>query len=51
MSRRLVVGRALPLTGTGVGVPHGIPPHPLTTPAVVLGMTGSGKTGLVLVTV
>ena len=51
MSRRLVVGRALPLTGAGVGVPHGIPPHHLTTPAVVLGMTGSGKTGLVLVTV
>jgi hypothetical protein len=49
--RRLTIGRSLPFDGTGTAAPLGIPSHHLTTHAVVLGMTGSGKTGLVLVTV
>jgi hypothetical protein len=39
------------LDGTGSSEPLHLPPHHLATHAVVLGMTGSGKSGLVVVMV
>jgi hypothetical protein len=47
-SRALYLGAALPLSGGGASALHLKPAH-LTTHSVVLGMTGSGKTGLVMV--
>jgi hypothetical protein len=48
--RRLFLGAAMPATG-GEVAHHHVPPHHLVTHGVVLGMTGSGKTGLLMVTV
>src|SRR5688572_4780435 len=52
MSRphRMFLGAAMPPTG-GKVTHHHLPPHHLVTHGVVLGMTGSGKTGLVMVAV
>ncbi|MFO0554337.1 MAG: helicase HerA-like domain-containing protein [Polyangiaceae bacterium] len=47
----LFLGAARPLTGTGAGNSLRLPPHHLTTHGVVVGMTGSGKTGLITVLV
>jgi hypothetical protein len=44
-TRSLQLGRARPLDGAEA-TPLEIPPHHLVTHAVVVGMTGSGKTGL-----
>jgi hypothetical protein len=49
--RALALGRALPLDGAGAPTPLDLFAHHLTTHAVVVGMTGSGKTGLVMVLV
>jgi hypothetical protein len=48
--RRMFLGAAMPPTG-GKVAHHHVPPHHLVTHGVVLGMTGSGKTGLLMVTV
>ncbi len=56
-SRDLRVGQRLNLDDVAGGVPTGaptefvIPPHHLVTHGIVLGMTGSGKTGLLMVMV
>jgi hypothetical protein len=47
----LTIGRALPLSGEGAHESYSIRPHELVTHAVVTGMTGSGKTGLLFVLV
>jgi hypothetical protein len=46
----MFLGAAMP-PGGGKVVHHQVPPHHLVTHGVVLGMTGSGKTGLLMVTV
>lgn len=46
----LQLGSALPLDGRGTGGPELLPAHHLVTHGVIVGMTGSGKTGLVMVT-
>ena len=48
--RRMFLGAAMPPTG-GKVAHHHVPPHHLVTHGVVVGMTGSGKTGLVTVAV
>src|SRR5688572_13416227 len=48
---RLMLGGWRRLDGSGAGEPLYMPPHHLVTHAVVVGMTGSGKTGLVTVMV
>jgi hypothetical protein len=48
--RRMFLGGAMPPTG-GELASHHLSPHHLVTHGVVLGMTGSGKTGLLMVTV
>jgi helicase HerA-like protein len=48
--RRMFLGGAMPPTGGDVASHH-LSPHHLVTHGVVLGMTGSGKTGLLMVTV
>src|SRR5262245_40426435 len=48
--RSLYLGAALAPEG-GDAVPLHVPPHHLVTHGVVLGMTGSGKTGLLMVAV
>jgi hypothetical protein len=45
----LLLGAALPLNGAGTTARHHLPAHHLVTHGVVVGMTGSGKTGLVTV--
>src|SRR5688572_15229107 len=49
-TRRLFLGAAAQPTG-GKAVHHHLPVHHLVTHGVVLGMTGSGKTGLLMVMV
>jgi len=49
--RALQLGVARALDGRGAPSPLTIPPHHLTTHGVVVGMTGSGKTGLLMVLV
>ena len=49
-SRSLYLGAATPQLG-GTAASLLVPPHHLVTHGVVLGMTGSGKTGLIMVTV
>ncbi len=49
-SRSMYLGAAVPPTG-GSTAPLQLPPHHLVTHGVVLGMTGSGKTGLLMVMV
>ncbi len=49
-SRSLYLGAATPPLG-GTAASLLVPPHHLVTHGVVLGMTGSGKTGLLMVTV
>src|SRR6266496_6024725 len=46
---RLRLGNGLPLEGGGSSGPFALPAHHLVTHGVVVGMTGSGKTGLVTV--
>ncbi|MEY2932937.1 MAG: hypothetical protein RL033_3686, partial [Pseudomonadota bacterium] len=48
--RQLFLGGAAQPTG-GKAEHHHLPPHHLVTHGVVLGMTGSGKTGLLMVMV
>ena len=48
--RKLFLGAAALPTG-GKATHHHVPPHHLVTHGVVLGMTGSGKTGLLMVAV
>ncbi len=48
--RSLYLGASVAPTG-GDAVPLQVPPHHLVTHACILGMTGSGKTGLIMVTV
>ena len=48
---RLHLGASRSLDGTGTSAPHYLPAHHLVTHGVVVGKTGSGKTGLVTVTV
>ena len=45
----LRLGDARPLDGKGPRQPHELPAHHLVTHGVVVGMTGSGKTGLLMV--
>ena len=45
------LGAARPLDGKGANAAFHLPPHHLATHGVVLGMTGSGKTGLITVLV
>jgi hypothetical protein len=45
------LGAARSIDGKGEPHPFRLPPHHLTTHAVVTGMTGSGKTGLLTVLV
>ncbi|HXS16771.1 MAG TPA: helicase HerA-like domain-containing protein, partial [Polyangiaceae bacterium] len=47
--RRLHLGSFRPLSGQGPGHPLRLPAHHLVTHGVIVGMTGSGKTGLVTV--
>jgi hypothetical protein len=47
----LRLGDHLPLDGTGTQSPLCVPPHHLVLHGVIVGMTGSGKTGLVTVLV
>ncbi len=51
MRPSLHLGASRPLKGGGKASPFRIPAHHLVTHGVVLGMTGSGKTGLVTVMV
>src|SRR6478609_430919 len=47
----LNLGNCLPLDGGGTRAPLLLPAHHLVTHAVITGMTGSGKTGLLMVLV
>src|SRR5262245_38238516 len=47
----MLLGASLPLEGVGEAAPLRMPAHHLVTHGVVVGMTGSGKTGLVTVMV
>ncbi len=51
MTQNLYLGARLPLDGRPQFAPMLLPAHHLTTHSVILGMTGSGKTGLVTVLV
>ncbi len=51
MARTLALGRWLALGRSGAPQPLGLAAHHLVTHAAVVGMTGSGKTGLVFVLV
>src|SRR5262245_44077117 len=48
--RSMYLGASLAPTGGDAAQLH-LPPHHLVTHACILGMTGSGKTGLIMVTV
>jgi len=48
---RLRLGNRQPIDRHGAAEPLALPAHHLVTHGVVVGMTGSGKTGLVLVTI
>ena len=50
-TRPLFLGRARPTNGAGQPTPLELPAHHLVTHAACFGMTGSGKTGLVMVLV
>jgi hypothetical protein len=50
-ARPLELGGTRALDGSGATQPFALPPADLSTHAVVVGMTGSGKTGLVMVLV
>ena len=47
----LFIGQSRPIAGKQAPTPLRLPAHHLTTHGVVVGMTGSGKTGLVTVLV
>ena len=47
----LFLGSSLPLSGAGEHTLRHLPAHHLVTHGVIVGMTGSGKTGLITVTV
>jgi hypothetical protein len=49
--RPLHLGTTLPLDGSPKAEPMHVPPHHLVTHGAVVGMTGSGKTGLLMVMV
>src|SRR5690349_14987110 len=51
MTASLYLGAVRPLHGRGASAPLLLPAHHLVTHGVVVGMTGSGKTGLVTVMV
>jgi DNA helicase HerA-like ATPase len=51
VARAFTLGRWVGLAGAGAPAPLHLPPHHLVTHAAVVGMTGSGKTGLVVVLV
>ena len=51
MTVELRMGQARPVESTARPTPYALPAHHLVTHAVVVGMTGSGKTGLVTVMV
>src|ERR1051325_9601842 len=46
---RLRLGRGFPIRDGGAGAMCALPAHHLVTHGVIVGMTGSGKTGLVTV--
>ena len=48
-TRSLYLGNTVPLDGSGPAARLRLPAHHLVTHGVIVGMTGSGKTGLVLV--
>ena len=48
--RSMYLGASL-AAASGDAAPLHVPPHHLVTHGVILGMTGSGKTGLIMVTV
>lgn len=50
MATKLYLGAKLRLDGRGASEPLQMPTHHLVTHGVVVGMTGSGKTGLLMVT-
>ena len=50
-TRPFALGRARPLADAGEAQPFHLPAHHLVTHGVVVGMTGSGKTGLSMVLV
>ncbi|MEI8258552.1 MAG: DUF87 domain-containing protein, partial [Deltaproteobacteria bacterium] len=50
-ARSLEPGRARTLTPGGAAGSFTLPPHHLVTHGVIVGMTGSGKTGLSMVLV
>ncbi|MEI8254365.1 MAG: helicase HerA-like domain-containing protein [Deltaproteobacteria bacterium] len=47
-TRPLYLGCSLPMDGTGAAERLTLPAHHLTTHSVIVGMTGSGKTGLAM---
>jgi len=49
--RPLNLGGCRPLDGSGDTHPIEIPPHHFTTHGIAVGMTGSGKSGLLMVVV
>src|SRR3954465_1238662 len=50
-TRPLHLGAVLPIEGGGKSYQLRLPTHHLTTHGVIVGMTGSGKTGLAMVIV
>jgi len=50
-ARSLYLGGTRPIDGSGHTTPHELPPDDLSTHGVIVGMTGSGKTGLLMVLV
>ncbi len=51
MARAMELGESLPYSGDSTRTRLLVPPHHLNTHAVITGMTGSGKTGLIMVMV
>ena len=49
--RELALGGARPLDGSGTSELYHLPARDLSTHAAIVGMTGSGKTGLLMVLV
>ncbi len=50
-TRNFHLGGARAIDGTGQSQPLSLPAHHFTTHSVIVGMTGSGKTGLAMVLV
>ncbi|MEI8255414.1 MAG: helicase HerA-like domain-containing protein, partial [Deltaproteobacteria bacterium] len=50
-TRSFYLGGARPIDGAGQSEPLSLPAHHFTTHSVIVGMTGSGKTGLAMVLV